>query len=156
LKPAIVALVVASLIILEAPGAFASSQASFNSASSAVQAAFVSVQSAGKDGGNVSGLVAELNGALALIQKASSENSTNPGQAESDLSSAITIAQGVQASAVAVGQQGTAARQFQFELSIGSAIVIIAIAAGLYVYGDRIYRRLWLRMYGRHVVKKIG
>jgi len=156
LRVAIIALVLASLIALGAPQAFASSQASFNGASSAVEHAFVAVQNAGKDGGNVSALVAELNGALTLIQKATSENSTNPGQAVSDLNSVLAIAQGVQASAATVGQQGLAARQFQLEMSIGSAIVIVGIAIGLYFYGDRIYYRLWLRMYGSHVVRKGG
>jgi len=104
----------------------------------------------------VSALVAELNGALTLIQKASSENSTNPGQAANDLNSAEAVAAGVKASAATVGQQGIAARQSQFELSIGSVIVIVGIAIALYVYGDRIYYRLWLRMYGSHVVRKGG
>ena len=156
MKVAIIALVLASLIALGAPQAFASSQASFIGASSAVEHAFVAVQNAGKNGGNVSALVAELNGALTLIQKALSENSTNPGQAANDLNSAVAVAQGVQASAATVGQQGIAARQYQFELSVGSAIVIVGIAIALYVYGDRIYYRLWLRMYGSHVVRKGG
>ena len=101
-------------------------------------------------------LVVELNAALALVQKSSSENSSDPSQAASDLNSALAIAQGVQASAATVAQQGMAARQFQFELSLGSAVVIIAIALALYVYGDRIYYRLWIRMYGDHMVKRSG
>jgi len=121
-----------------------------------VQQAFVAVQSAGKDSGNVTSLVTELNVALTLIQNASLENSTKPAQADSDLNSALAIAQRVQASAATVGHQGIAARQFQFDLSVGSAIAIVGIAIALYVYGDRIYYRLWLRMYGSHVVRKGG
>ena len=134
----------------------AASQASFNGASSAVQRAFVAVQGAGKDGGNVTSLVAELNGALALVQKASSENSSNPTQAASDLNSALAIVQVVQASAASVAQQSLAARHFQIELSVGSATAILVIAFALYAYGDWIYHRLWLRVYGGHVVKRIG
>ena len=121
-----------------------------------MQQAFVAVQSAGKDSGNVTSLVTELNVALTLIQNASLENSTKPAQADSDLNSALAIAQRVQASAATVGHQGIAARQFQFDLSVGSAIAIVGIAIALYVYGDRIYYRLWLRMYGSHVVRKGG
>jgi len=94
----------ALLMLFSSPLAMAASPASFNGASSAVQKAFVAVQGAGKDGGNVTSLVAELNGALALVQRASSENSTNPTQASSDLNSALAIVQVVQASAAKVAQ----------------------------------------------------
>jgi len=137
-------------------GVSAASQTSFNSASSAVQNAFVAVQTAGRDGGNVTSLVAQLNGALALVQRATTENSSNPVRASADLQSAIGIAQGVQSSAATVAQQGLSARQLQLELSVASAVVIVGIAIALYFYGDRIYRRLWLRMYGSYVVKKAG
>jgi len=156
LKVAKVAVILVFLMFLYVPVSSAASPAPFSTASSAVQQAFLAVQNAEKDGGNVSSLVAQLNGALALIQKASAENSTNPGQAASDLNAAVTISQGVKASAATVGQQGMAGRQFQSELSIGSTIVIVGIAIALYIYGERIYHRLWLRMYGSHVVRGTG
>jgi hypothetical protein len=144
------------ILIAQAPEAFASSQPSSTQASSAVGTAFAAVQAAGRDGGNVSSLVAQLNGALVLIQEASSENSSNPAKAASDLNSALAIAEGVQASAATAAQQGMAARQLQFGLSIGTAAAIVAIAIALYFYGDRIYHRLWLRTYGSHLVKRVG
>ena len=147
---------VVSLLVMASPMASAAGGASFSGASSAVQGAFVAVQTAGKDGGNITSLVAQLNGALALIQKASGENSSNPAQATADLQSAMGIAQAVQASAAGVDQQGNAARQLQLEISIAAAVVIVGIAVALYVYGDRIYRRLWLRIYANHLVKKAG
>jgi predicted PurR-regulated permease PerM len=139
-----------------APRTSAADQASFNGASSAVQNAFVAVQTAGNDGGNITALVTQLNGALTLLQNANTENASNPSQASTDLQSAVSIAQGVQASAASVAQQGISARQFQLGLSIGSAIVIVGLAAALYLYGDRVYRRLWLWMFGGQIVKKIG
>jgi len=156
LKVALLSLVVVSLLAIASPAALAADGTSFNGTSSALQSAFVAVQTAGNDGGNITSLVSQLNGALALVQKASAENSTNPAQASADLQSAMNIAQGVQASAAGVAQQGTSARQLQLEVSVVSAVVIVGIAVALYVYGDRIYRRLWLRVYGGHVVRKIG
>lgn len=156
LKAAIIALALACLVTFGTPAALAATPASFSGASSAVQQAFVAVKKAGNDGGNVSSLVAELNGALALIQKAESENSSNPAQAGADLQSALAMAQGVQAEAPAVAQQGASARQFQFILSVTVSAVIVGVAVALYVYGDRLYRRVWLRIYGGSVVSRVG
>jgi predicted PurR-regulated permease PerM len=156
MKASVTAVLALLFLMTGAPVVSAASQASFNGASSAVQSAFVAVQTAGRDGGNTTSLVSQLNGALALVQKAFTENRSSPAQAAIDLQSAASIAQGVQSSAATVAQQGTSARQFQLGLSIGSAIVIIGIAVALYAYGDRIYRRTWLRVYRGHVVKKNG
>lgn len=156
MRAAILILVLVTLILLGAPGSFAAGNASFNSASSAVTQAFVGVQSAGKEGGNVTSLIVELNGALALIQKASTENSTNPSQAVVDLNSAVAIAEGAQASASTIAIQGTSAKQVRLYVSVLSAVVIVSIAGAIYVFGDKIYRGLWLRIYGDHVVRKVG
>jgi len=156
LKVTTVLIIAFTLLMTGASVGSAASQASFAGASSAVQSAFVAVQAAGKDGGNVTSLVTQLNGALELVQSATTENSTNPAKAATDLQAAIGIAQGVQSSAASVAQQGMSARQFQLEISVASAVVIVGIAVALYVYGDRIYRRLWLRIYGDHVVRKVG
>ena len=149
-------IITALLLIAAPPMSSAAGQASFSGTSSAVQDAFVAVQTAGNDGGNVTSLVAQLNGALALVQEASVENSSNPSQASVDLQSALAIAQQVQSQAATVAQQGLSARETQFETSVGSAAVIVGIAVILYVYGDRIYRRLWLRVYRTHLVREAG
>lgn len=134
----------------------AASPATFSSASGAISTAFVAVHQAGNDGGNVTGLVASLNAALQLYSQAEAENATQPAKASSDLTNATQIANGVSAEAPAIGQQGAAARQTQLELSIGSATVIVVLAALIYVFGDRIYRRAWLRLYSGYTVKKVG
>jgi len=156
LRASLFGILAVTVLLIGGPAVFSSNQESFGGASAAVQDAFVAVQSAGADGGNVTSLVAQLNSALALVQKASAENSSNPGQASADLQSALGIAQGVQASAGSVAQQGMAARQLQLEISIVSAVAIVGIAVALYVYGDRLYHRLWLRIYGDYVVKTVG
>ena len=155
MKVAVLATIAVVLLMILSPEVTVG-QASLSGASSAVQTAFVSVQTAGKDGGNITSLVAQLNGALALLQKASAENSSNPAQASADLQSALTIAQQVQSSAAIVAQQGISARHTQIEVSGISATAIVVVAFVLYVYGDTIYRRLWLRIYGSHVVRKVG
>lgn len=156
MKVVAVSLVLAVLFLVGASSASAASPASFTGASSAVQNAFVAVQTAGKDGGNITGLVAQLNGALALIQKASTENASDPAQATADLQAAQGIAQGVQASAPSVDLQGASARQLQLEVSVASAAAVVVIAVAAYFYGDRAYRKLWLRIHAGHVVRRDG
>ena len=150
------ALVVAVFLMIGVSGVSAASQNSFSAASSNVQSAFVAVQTAGRDGGNITSLVAQLNGALVLIRKAAAENASNPVQASADLQSALSIAQGVQSSAPAVAQMGRASRQMTVLISTETAYAIIFSAVLIYIFGDRIYHRLWLRMYRGHVVKKVG
>jgi len=156
MKVVLIVVITALLLTAEPQVTSAASQATFGGTSLAVQSAFIAVQTAGKDGGNITSLVAELNGALALVQKASAENSSNPSQASVDLQSALVIAQQVQSAAATVGRQGISTRQVQFDFSVASAVVIMGVAVALYVYGDRIYRRLWLRVYGDHVVREVG
>ena len=156
MKVAVFLLLAGLLLTMGSSEASAADQASFAGTSYTLKTAFLAVQTAGKDGGNVTSLLVQLNTALDLVQNASAENSTNPSQASTDLQSALGIAKGVQSAAATVAQQGMSARQLQLELSVGSAAVIVGIAIVLYVYGDRIYRRLWLRMYRGYVVKKVG
>ena len=151
-----VGLLLVILILPMSSPSIAATGPSFAGASAAVGQAFISVHAAGSDGGNVSSLVGQLNRALALIQKAEIENSTNPVQATADLGSALLIAQSVQAESPIVAQDGLASRQAQLEISVSAAVAIVAVAVALYIYGDRIYRRLWLRIYANHVVRKVG
>jgi hypothetical protein len=138
------------------PPSFAISQSSVDGGYSAVQAGFVAAQGAAREGGNVSALTAQLNAALSLIRSAVAENATDPAQASADLASAVLMAQNVTSAAGAVGQAGAAAKLVQLYVSLGSAVVILALAAVVYLFGDRAYHRLWLRAYGGHVVKKVG
>lgn len=156
MKAGVITLVLMLVILGSVPGTRAVSESSVSSAESTIQGAFVVVQNAESQGGNVTSLVGQLNDALTLVQRALAENSTNPSQATADLQSAIVIAQQVAADAPAVEQSGLASRQAQEYVSIGSAIAVVTVAALIYVYGERIYRRIWLRLYSDHVVKKVG
>ncbi len=152
----LVLLLAASTTAMGVGGTHAASQTDYSNAMQQIGSAFSATYTADMQGGNVTSLVSQLNGALQLVSKAASENSTQPTQASTDLQQAVTIAKSVQAAAGGVGQTGAAARQTQLYISVGSAAVIIAIASLVYVFGDRIYRRLWLRVYGNYEVKKIG
>ncbi len=136
-----------------ADSAAAVTQTQVSSANSAIQAAFASTLSAEKSGGNVSSLVAQLNSAIQLVQKAEAENATSPALAATDLQNATAIAQSVTAQTPSVAQAGSAARQTTEVTSVGEASAIVFIAALTYIFGGRVYRSAWLRLHRDYVVR---
>jgi len=134
---------------------FAATPADFTNTNNAIASAFVAAQNAEAKGGNVSGLVVLLNQALALVQKAESENSSNPAQATADLKDATALAEDVSADAIQVGYTGAAARTTQIEESIGESIAIVVIAVLIYIFGGRIYRRIWFYLYRDFIVRPV-
>lgn len=132
----------------------AATASEFSNANSAINSAFSAVYNAEGDGGNVTVQINELNTALALVDRAQAENSTNPSHALADLQNATLIATQVSNQSGAVSQAGAAARQVEDEESIGSAIAILVVALLIYLYAGRIYRRAWLFAYRNHVVKR--
>lgn len=138
------------------PPSTAATGQDFASSSAAISQAYLAVSAAQKDGGNVTGLVASLNTAVGLYSEAQAENGTSPAAAAQHLAEASATAQQVAQAAPGIGRAGLAARQFQEEVSLGAAVAIVALGAVLYVFGERIYHRLWLRAYSRHLVRKIG
>ena len=123
------------------------------SANSAIGSAFASTLSAEKSGGNVSSLVAQLNSAIQLVQRAEEENATSPGQAAADLQNASAISQSVTATSSSVAQAGSSARQTTEVTSVAEASAIIIVAALTYVFGGRVYRSAWLRLHRDYVVR---
>jgi predicted PurR-regulated permease PerM len=123
-------------------------------ANNSVNSAFSSVYYAEQNGGDVSVLVENLNIAVSLIQKAVAENATDPSAATADLSNATSIAQMVSLNSTFVSTSGSMARQLRLVASLGTVVATLAIAALVYLRGDRVYRRLWLYVYRNHVVKK--
>lgn len=132
---------------LSGGSATAASQSDFSSARSAIGDAFAATYSAAQDGGNVSALVASLNLALGLVQDAEAVNSTSPALAQSYLSNASEIAQQVAQEAPGVAQSGANARALQTYESVGAALLIVIVAAALYLFGGRVYRRGWYSLY---------
>jgi len=136
-----------------AGSAAAITQAQVSSANGAIQSAFTSAHNAEKSGGNVSSLVAQLNNAIQLVQKAEAENATSQAQATADLQNATALAQSVVAASASVSQTGSAARQTTEVTSVSAASAIIVIAALTYIFGGRVYRRAWLRIHRDYVVR---
>jgi hypothetical protein len=148
--------IVMGALLFQARPATAATSQDFSSASSSIASAFSAVKAAQHDGGNVSKLVSALNIALGLYMQAQAENSANPTKASTDLQNATLMAQQVSASAPSIGQAGASARQTQELVSIASAVGVLIVAALVYFYGEGIYRRIWLRVYSNHVVRKVG
>jgi hypothetical protein len=130
----------------------AASASDFTGANSAINSAYSATLAAQQKGGNVSQLVTQLNSAIAQYQKAERENSTNPSVALSDLQNATRIAGSVVTQAPTVAAAGTASVQSRDVLSISSAVAIGIIAVLIYIFGERIYRRLWYYFYKDYLV----
>ena len=136
-----------------ADSASAITQAQVSSANGEIHSAFTSAHSAEKSGGNVSSLVAQLNDAIQLVQKAQAENATSPALAAADLQNATSTAQAVIADSPSVAHTGSAARQTTELTSLSAASVIVLLAALTYIFGGRVYRRAWLRLHRDYVVR---
>jgi predicted PurR-regulated permease PerM len=129
------------------------SSSDFAVANSTINSAFNAIQNAEQNGGNVTTLIVKLDISLNLVQKAQSENSTNPTQATMDLQNATQIANQVLGKAPAIARQGSSAKQTMVDESIGSAVTILILAGLVYVYGARIYHLTWFYLYRNHSVR---
>ena len=148
-----VALLLLPAIDVHSAGAIPSE---FSNANSAINSAFSATYSAAENGGNVSALVAQLNGALGLYQKAERENATNSSQASLDLQNVIAIADQVSASAASTKAFGSSAKQMQYIESFGASAAIIVIAILIYIYGGRIYHEIWFYLFRDYKVRAPG
>jgi len=148
-------LIFASQYFIAARTSSAASQSDFSTASNAITSAFVATHSAEEKGGNVSLLVTKLNAAVGLVQKAQSENSSNPSQASADLQNATQLAEQVSSDSAGIGQSGASARSTQTDESIGASATIITVAILIYIFGGRIYRRAWLYLYKDFIVRPV-
>jgi len=144
---------VALSLLSRVGGAAAITQTQVSSANGEIQSAFTSAYGAEKSGGNISSLVAKLNDAIQLVQKAGAENATDPARAAADLQNATAIAQSVAAESPSISQAGGAARQTTEAASASAASAIVMIAVLTYLFGGRIYRRAWLHLHRDYVVR---
>lgn len=109
--------------------------------------AFVAVAEAERLGGDVSGLVDELNQALILLEEGEMRND------EVMLQGALSKVEDVVARAPVVGQGGVAvmqARMVQSWLVVG---VVVALSLIMWRYEPRIFWHLWVRSKRRWKVK---
>jgi hypothetical protein len=152
-------LLVVTLFLLTLAGSystatsFATNQNDFSSANNAITSAFVATHNAEEKGGNVSSLIVALNEALDLVERAQSENSTNPIQASVDLQNATQFAEKVSNESIGIAESGSAARSARSTESVGVSVVIILAAVLIYIFGGRIYRRAWIYLYKDYVAR---
>ena len=150
----VVFVLIASSSIVNGPQySYAAPAAEFSTANATIRSAFTAMQLAESNGGNVTSLISSLNSALALMQKATSENSTNAGQASADLQSAVQIATQVESQSASVSLNGSSQKQIVFAESIGSAATVSVLAILVYLFGDRLYRRIWFYVYRNFTVR---
>ena len=151
-------LIIIALVELVLSTTFASSQIStgepFSVANNSVNRAFASIYVAEQNGGDATSLVERLNVAIFLILRANAENATSPSAATTDLSDATAIAQMVSSNSASVSSSGSTARQLRLYESLGTIFATLGVATLTYLMGDRVYRRLWLFVYKKHLVKK--
>ncbi|MHB1907960.1 MAG: hypothetical protein ACYCQJ_03695 [Nitrososphaerales archaeon] len=149
----VASLALITIIVLCSTHTFAASSADFSSANNAIASAFAATSAAEQRGGNVTGLTTMLNEAAILVQKAQSENSTNPNQSTLDLQNATQIANKVSSLAPSVGDSGAFAKEVQTAESIGASIGIVVGAILLYIFGERLYRVFWLYLYRNYTLR---
>jgi hypothetical protein len=150
---ALAALLIITVTLVSVPASTAISESDVVSSDTAIQSAFVLTFRAERSGGNVTSLVAALNSALQLVEKAQAENSTNPAQASSDLHAAQQLAQNVTTESAGVSAAGSSFKEFVFMRSVVSAAAILFAAVFALVFGGRVFRWFWVRVYRGYVVR---
>jgi hypothetical protein len=143
---------VVMFMTMAVPQTNAASPGAFSTTDAALISTYSAILTAQHNGANVSQLVAQLNSAVALYQKALTENSTNPSGAMLDLRNATQIASVVSAQAPTISQAGASSTQLRDAVSISSAVAVGVTAVLAYVFGGRIYRRVWFFLYKDYVV----
>jgi len=144
---------VAMLAVGRADPASAVTPGEVTSANDLIQSGFASAHQAERSGGNVTALVADLNEAIQLVQEAVVQNATDPAGAAADLGNATHLAQAVAAESPSFGRTGLADRQATEETSIGAAVAVVSAASLVYLFGERVYLVVWLRLYKDYVVR---
>lgn len=152
-KLALAAMMVLVVVMAAVPASTAISENDVSSVTNTIQSAFISTLQAERSGGNVTSLVAALNTAVQLVEKAQAENSTNPAQASSDLQEAQEFALYANAGSAEVSFVGSSLRQSIFVRSVVSAAAILVAAVLVYVYSGLVFRWLWVRLYRGYVVR---
>lgn len=154
----IIMLALLAILLLETPfGTPSRSQqtvaSDLSTTNDSINNAFLSVHSAEQNGADVSQLVEKLNVAIILFQKAQAENATDPVGAMTDLENATSIAHVVGQEAATISNFSPTGQLRWYE-SIYIVLATLVVSALVYLNGDRVYRRLWLLVYRRQLVRK--
>lgn len=120
-----------------------------------IEQAFLAIQAAEANGGNVTSLVSTLNQAINLTETADRLNATDPQGAASRYSQAYSLAVKVLQEAPAVAAQGRAAVSTSTIELYGETVLLGALAAVGYFFTPRVFWRAWLRAHKGWRVRKV-
>ncbi len=115
---------------------------------------YARVQTIEGEGGNVTGVVGQLNQALALVAAGEANETGAPDQAQALYQQAESIIQSVNQELPGVESRGKASAQsevFWLAFTLGA---LAAIGIGIYFFGGRIFWSLWVRSHRDWTVKK--
>jgi hypothetical protein len=119
-----------------------------------IDSTYARVRTIEGEGGNVTGVVAQLNQALSLVATGETYKTVAPDQAQALYQQAESIIQSVNQELPDVGNGGIAsARSEVFWLAFPLA-ALTAIGIGIYFFGGRVFWYLWVRFHRDWVVKK--
>jgi len=107
-----------------------------------------------KEGGNVTGVVQQLNLALSLVGEGESAQPNDSAQAQAAYQQAEALIQSANQELPAVEQQGKAASQSQLIWLALSLIALAAAGAGVYLFGGRVFWSLWIRAHRGWAIRK--
>lgn len=123
---------------------------------SAIITAFKALGEAYNAGGDVSNLTEKLNEALNLTAEAEAIASTYPGEAQTLLSEAKTLAQNVTSQAPLIKEEGLKQGQTQTIITFASIAAAIIVGILIYMFGPNLLWRLWLNLRRNYTVKVTG
>jgi hypothetical protein len=107
--------------------------------------AYASVLDAEQKGGNVTGLVSQLNEAITLLNQGDAANKTNPSLAQQLYSSAFSIASNVIQLSPGVASAGVASRSLSLEIFASETAVLGILAFLAYLLTPRVFWSAWVR-----------
>jgi hypothetical protein len=121
---------------------------------SEIGSTFARVHTIEGEGGNVTGVVGQLNQALAFVATGEAYETTAPDQAQALYQQAEFIIQSVNQELPGVESQGIAAAQSEVSWLAFTLAALAAIGIGIYFFGGRIFWSLWIRSHRNWRVKK--
>lgn len=133
-----------------------SSAESVDDVRSAIITAFKALSEAYNAGGDVSNLTETLNEALNLTAEAETIVSTYPGEAQTLLSEAKTLAENVTSQAPLIKEEGLRQGQTQMIITFASIAAAIIVGILIYMFGPNLLWRLWLNLRKNYTVKVTG
>ncbi len=144
----------ALVLIIAISSTSAYAQTTQAQAQAAIDNAFRNLSMAEQQGGNVTGLVSQLNNAIALMEQGEAIQAVNPSRASILYQQAINLTEQINAQIPQSIASGRAASNAQLESLIAYLTVLGVAGLLVYFYADRIFWELWIRSHKSWIVKR--